>query len=89
MQRKIIDFSKIPSFVKILLDELRSFKSEESEWCSTVQSTIIKLEEEYDIVVGQRHGSARSKSARISTLQVYREHVAIPYLDSLIENINQ
>ena len=64
MQRKIIDFSKIPSFVKILFDELRSLKSEESEWCSTVQSTIIKLEEEYDIVVGaQRHGSARSSSA--------------------------
>ena len=64
MQRKIIDFSKIPSFVTILFDELRSLKSEESEWCSTVQSTIIKLEEEYDIVVGaQRHGSARSRSA--------------------------
>ena len=90
MQRKIIDFSKIPSFVKILVDELRSLKSEESEWCSTVQSTIIKLEEEYDIVVGaQRHGSARSKSARISTLQEYTECVAIPYLDCLIENINR
>ena len=89
MQRKIIDFSKIPSFVKILVDELRSLKSEESEWCSTVQSTIIKLEE-YDIVVGaQRHGSGRSKSARISTLQEYRECVAIPYLDCLIENINR
>ena len=90
MQRKIIDFSKVPSFVKILVDELRSLKSEESEWCSTVQSTIIKLEEEYDIVVGaQRHGSTRSKSARISTLQEYRECVAIPYLDCLIENINR
>ena len=43
-----------------------------------------------DIVVGaQRHGSARSKSARISTLQEYRECVAIPYLDRLIENINR
>ena len=68
MQRKIIDFSKMPSFVNILLDELKSLNSEESEWCSTVQSTIIKLEEEYDIVVSaQSHGSARSKSARIST----------------------
>ena len=41
------------------------------------------------VVSAQRHGSTRSKSARISTLQEYRAHAAIPYLDSLIENINQ
>ncbi len=31
MQRKIVDFSKIPSLLKILIDELTSLKSEESE----------------------------------------------------------
>ncbi len=79
MQRKIVDFSKIPSLLKVLIDELTSLKSEESEWCSTVQSTIDKLREEHDIVVdAQIHGS-RSRSARISTIQQYRDRVAIPY----------
>ncbi len=48
MQSKAVDYSKVPSFMKFLLDEL-----EDSNWCSSIQSTITKLKEEYDINVSE------------------------------------
>ncbi len=53
MQTKIADFSKIPSIMKFLLEELKSLKNEGSEWYTSVQ-TITKLKEEYDIVVSEQ-----------------------------------
>ncbi len=90
MQTKIADFSKIPSFMKFLLEELKSLKNEGSEWYTSVQTTITKLKEEYDIVVSEhRRRSSHLKSDSLNFLHEYREKIAVPYLDSLIENINQ
>ncbi len=57
MQTKIADFSKIPSFMKFLLEELKSLINEGSEWYTSVQTTITKLKEEYDLSVntGEDH----------------------------------
>ena len=70
-----------------LLNVFHSDKS--SSWSSKGEYVCIVPSYSTVASLAQSHGSARSKSARISTLQEYREHVAIPYLDSLIENINE
>ncbi len=47
------------------------------------------MREEHDVVVDAQIHESRSRSARIITIQQYRDRVAIPYLDSLLDNINR
>ena len=90
MQRKTADFSRLQIFLKSTMDELKSLKEEKAEWCSLTNSALKLLEEKFSINIGRHNiGSARSKWMSICTIKDYREQVVIPYLDSLIENINQ
>ena len=90
MQRKTADFSRLQIFLKSTMDELKSLKEEKAEWCSLTNSALKLLEEKFAINIGRHNiGSARSKWMSICTIKDYREQVVIPYLDSLIENINQ
>ena len=90
MQRKAADFSELQVLLQLALDELKSLKSEKADWCSSTESTLTKLQTEYDIDIG-RHtsGSARSKFALISNMKDYQSHIAIPYIDSLMDNIKR
>ena len=90
MQRKVADFSKMQALLQFTLDELKSLKEEKAEWCSSTESTLAQLETEYGIEIGRpRHGSARSRFALISNTKEYRSQIAIPYIDSLVDNINR
>lgn len=89
MQRKVVDFSKLQVLLQLTLDELRSLKNEKAEWCSSAESIIAKLGSEYGIEIGRRTpGLTRSRFALISSTKEYLSHVAIPYIDSLVGNIN-
>ena len=90
MQRKAADFSKLQVLLQLTLEELKSLKNEKADWCSSTESTLTKLQTEYDIDIG-RHtsGSARSKFALISNMKDYQSHIAIPYIDSLMDNIKR
>ena len=79
MQTELVDFSKFPIFLKVMTDQLEHMKEETSEWLGTVETVISQLQEKYDIVLG-KHGSRRSNCE-------HRTLVAIPYIDSLLENI--
>ena len=90
MQTKVADFSKLNILLQLTLDELRSLKNDKAEWCSSTESTISKLEAEYGIEIGRfTPGSARSRFALIKSVEEYLLHVAIPYIDTLINNINR
>ena len=69
----------------IMTDQLEHMK-ETSEWLGTVETVISQLQEKYDIVLG-KHGSRRSNWSSITSVCEYRTLVAIPYIDSLLENI--
>ena len=85
MQTKLADFSKFPIFLKVMTDQLEYMK-ETIEWLGTVETVISQLQEKYDIVLG-KHGSRRSNWSSITSVCEYRTLVAIPYIDSLLENI--
>ena len=86
MQTKLADFSKFPIFLIVVTDRLEHMKEETSEWLGTVETVISQLQEKYDIVLG-KHGSRRSNWSSITSVCEYRTLVAIPYMDSLLENI--
>ena len=86
LQTKLEDFSKFPIFLKVMTNQLEHIKEETSEWLGTVETVISQLQEKYDIVLG-KHGSRRSNWSSIRSVCEYRTLVAIPYIDSLLENI--
>ena len=86
MQTKLADFSQFPIFLKVMTDQLEHMKEETSEWLGTVETVISQLQEKYDIVLG-KHGSRRSNWSSITSVCEYRTLVAIPCIDSLLENI--
>ena len=86
LQTKLEDFSKFPIFLKVMTNQLEHIKEETSEWLGTVETVISQLQEKYDIVLG-KHGSRRSNWSFIRSVCEYRTLVAIPYIDSLLENI--
>ena len=86
MQRKLLDLSRLPVLLKITTDQLEHLKDKRSEWLGSVESKIALLKEKHDISLGT-HGSARSRWSSITITAEYRTLVTIPYVDSLLLNI--
>lgn len=87
MQMKVADFSKLPTLLKTTTDSLESLKEETSDWLSDVKCAISSLASEYSITVSRGYGSR--SHAYITDVSVYRTHVAIPYIDALLKNIDE
>ena len=84
MQRKATDLSRLPIILKSIVSELKHLKDAGAEWCSLVETSIAMLATDHDITM--RRSSTRSDSA--TTMSVYRDAIAIPYIDALVSNIN-
>ena len=68
-----------------MTDQLEHMEEETSEWLGTVETVISQLQDIH-VVLG-KHGSRRSNWSSITSVCEYRTLVAIPYMDSLLENI--
>lgn len=84
MQRKVSDFSKLPIILESICSELEDLKREHAEWCSVLKTTITKLHTDYSIELIQ---APTRRAQAFTTLNEYRNFVAIPYIDSLLLNI--
>ena len=84
MQRKATELSRLPIIPKSIVSELKNLKDAGGEWCSLVEISIAMLATDHDITM--RRSSTRSDSA--TTMSVYRDVIAIPYIDALVSNIN-
>ena len=84
MQRKATDLSRLPIILKSIVSELKHLKDTVAEWCSLIETSIAMLATDHDIIV--RRSSTGSDSA--TTMSVYRDAVAIPYINALVSNIN-
>ena len=82
MQKKIADFSKLLFMLKSTLDLLNSIRESDTSWCTAAETAISNLE----TIKGSR-GPTVQKSPPLS-VQQFRVQVAIPYLATLIANIN-
>ena len=69
MQRKATDFSKLPVILETILSELKHLKSDEAEWCSLTGTTVIALEEKYNITL--RSSYTRCGNASATTMSEY------------------
>ena len=87
MQKKATDFSKLPIMLSCTLEELKSLRYSEASWCTSAESAISSLETEHGITVKSRTGPNRAATA-ISSIEEFRVHVAIPYIDQLMTNMN-
>ena len=87
MQTKVADFSKLPLLLNATNDQLKHMKTENCDWISLVDEKVLALEKEHGIEIKYTFGSHRSTSIR--TIAEYHARVAIPYIDTLLENINQ
>ena len=76
MQRKATDLSRLPIILKSIVSELKHLKDAGAEWCSLVETSIAMLATDHDITM--RRSSTGSDSA--TTMSVYRDAVAIPYI---------
>ena len=86
LQRKAADFSKLPTILKSITDEVEHLKDADAEWCTLVGDAVNKLEIDYEIALST---STRGRNAaNVSTINEFREAVAIPYINSLLSNIN-
>ena len=86
MQKKTADFSRLQVFLQSTVDELKNLKDEKADWCSSTELALVRLQKEFNIEIGRHH--SRSRFMTISTVKDYQELVVIPYIDSLIGNIN-
>ena len=84
MQRKATDLSMLLIILKRIVSELKHLKDAGAEWCSLVETSIAMLATDHDITM--RRSSTRSDSA--TTMSVYRDAVAMPYIHALVSNIN-
>ena len=87
MQRKMTDFSRLKMVLDSILDQLKSLKADDAGWCSEVGKMVSALEADYEIMIGTSVGVARRSVHTISTLESFRNSVAIPYIDVLVKNI--
>ena len=74
MQRKATDLSRLPIILKSIVSELKHLKDAGAEWCSLVETSIAMLATDQGITM---------------RMSVYREAVAIPYMDALVSNISR
>ena len=65
-----------------IISELEHLKKPGADWCSLVEETITMLSSEHDITM------RRNSTRRDTTMSEYRDAVAIPYIDTLVSNIN-
>ena len=88
MQRKTADFSRLKIILESILEQLRSLRLSSAEWCSEVDKTIETLRSEHDIIMSDCVGvTRRSTDSSISSVGSFRQSTALPYIDALIENI--
>ena len=87
MQKKIADFSKLHYMLKSTLDHLNSIRESDASWCTAAETTISNLETEHGITIKGSRGPTVRKSPPMS-VQQFRVQAAIPYLVTLIANIN-
>ena len=83
MQRKAIDFSKLPIVLQSITEEIKHLKDEKAEWCTLVETTV-ELLSEHDITL--MHISTRGRHA--TTMAEFRDSLTVPYIDVLLPNIN-
>ena len=86
MQKKTADFSWSKIMLDSTLDQIKSLKANDASWCSEVGEVISSLQDEHDIVVGTTIGTSRNALA-FSNLKSFRNSVALPYIDILVQNI--
>ena len=86
MQKKTADFSRLKIMLNSTLDQIKSLKADDASWCSEVDEVISSLQDEHDIVVGTNIGTSRNALA-FSNLKSFRDSVALPYIDTLVQNI--
>ena len=86
MQKKTADFSRLQVFLQSTVNELKNLKDEKADWCSSTEWALVRLQKEFNIEIGRHH--SRSRFMSISTVKDFQELVVIPYIDSLIGNIN-
>ena len=87
MQKKIADFSKLPFMLKTALDHLNSIRESDASWCTAAETSVSNLETEHGITIKGSRGPTVRKSPPL-LVQQFRVQVAIPYLDTLIANID-
>ena len=84
MQRKATDLSRLAIILKSIVSELKHLKDAGAEWCALVETSNGMLATDHDITM--RRSSTQSDSA--TTMSVYRDAVAMPYIHALVSNIN-
>ena len=87
MQKKIADFSKLPFMLKSTLDHLNSIRESDASWYTAAETATSNLETEHGITIKGCRGPTVMKLPPLS-VQQFRVQVAIPYLDTLIANID-
>ena len=73
--------------LKSTLDHLNSIRKNDASWYTAAETAISNLETEHGITIKGSKGPTVQKSPPLS-VQQFRVQVAIPYLDTLIANIN-
>ena len=73
--------------LKSTLDHLNSIRDSDASWCTAAETAISNLETEHGITIKGSRGPTVRKSPPLS-VQQFQVQVAIPYLDTLIANIN-
>ena len=86
MQKKIADFIKLPFMLRVHLIT-KFYQESDGSWCTAAEKATSNLETEHVITIIGSRGPTVRKSLSLSDQQL-RVQVAIPYLDTLIANIN-
>ena len=86
--KKATDFSRLKVILDSSIDQLKSLKADDAEWCSEVESTVDTLESKHKIIVCDSVSIARRSSvSMINTVDSFQKSVVVPYINKLIENI--
>ena len=90
MQRKCADFARLQVVLSSIQEELKCRRLSSASWCDSVKETIAKLEMDHGIVIGSLPCTTRrtrSLAEETSDIQHFQTSVAVPYIDHLLENI--
>ncbi len=79
--------ASFPLCSRVHFDHLNSIRESDTSWCTAAETAISNLETEHGITIKGSREPAVQKSPPLS-VQQFRVQVAIPYLDTLIANIN-